>query len=258
MMNKAKILLGAMIFPLVFSSAVFPIHAQVKQLKEVKAKPNFCEVRGTIRNVCQYARVSITINDSHVRWLPVHIIIPPGTTEQDFRIPVPCNDEANPWYNLFIHYQKQIGLESIKQYSPGKCIPCRGYGIDVIVKADSPIKTFERAFDFGKYRNSGILLEEMRTDRDNYVFGDVVRLIIRMTIKGPGSAMEEADYTVSISSSGFEFELKKDKTTVRAGQPTIIEIPIHHTYYSRGDNNISLNVQTSEYNFSANKMIRID
>jgi len=253
-MSKVKILLGGLIFSVAFSLAVYSIIAQVKQPKiKAEAKANFCEIRGTVRNVCEYARLMITIRDSHANFLPTRIIIPPETNEQDFNIPVPCNNEANRWYELIMLYQKQIGLESVKQFSPGKA-----YYQSFTVTAANQIKTFERAFDFGQYRNSGILLEEMRTDRDDYVFGDVVHLVIRMTIKGPGAAREEADYTVSISGGGLEFELKRDKTAVQAGQPTIIQVPIHHTYYSRGANNISLKVQTSEYNFSANKMIRID
>jgi len=224
----------------------------------VEAKSVVCEIRGIIKNVYKYARVMITISDNRARFLPVRIIIPPGTKEQDFSISVPCNDEANPYYNLFIHYQKQIGIESLHQYSfPGIEMSDEAYGTNVIVKADNPVKKF-RAFDFEQYRNSGILLEEIRTDRENYTFGDVVHLIIRMMIKGPGAAMEEAEYIVSVSGDGFEFEVKRDKATVRAGQPTTIDVPIHHRYYSRGTNNISLKVQTSEYNFSANKMIRID
>jgi hypothetical protein len=238
--------------------AISPITAQVGRSKvQPKAKTGLCEIRGTIRNVCQYARVRITINDSQTKFLPVNIIIPPGTQEKHYNIPVPCNNEANAWYNLFIHYQKQIGIESSHQYSLGKEISGGTYGRTVIVKGDNPVKTVG-VFDLGQRRNSGILLEEMRTDRDNYAFGDVVQLIIRTTIKGPGAAMEEADYTIDVSCGGLNFDVKRDKMTVRAGQQTTVQLPIHHTFYSRGVNDILLKVQTSEYDFSCHKLIRID
>jgi hypothetical protein len=248
---------SAKVFLLAISLGVSLQPAQVRQTQiQPKVKTGLCEIRGTIRGVSPYAQVMITINDSHTKFLPVNIIIPPGTQEQHYSIPVPCNNDANAWYNLFFHYQKQIGIELNHQYSPGKEISGGGYGKTVIVKGDKPVYTVG-VIDLGQWRNSGILLEEMRTDRDTYAFGDVVQLIVRTTIKGLGAATEEADYTVTVSCGGISLIVKQDKMTVQAGQQTTVQLPIHHTFYSRGVNDILLRVQTSEYDFSCRKTVRI-
>ncbi len=226
------------------------------QLKQKKLTPTYklaqCEVRGTVVNVPDYIKLQINLFDAHVRGVG-GLRVPPNTSRQTFAFPVACSAEEYGWYTLHYVYNRKCGVNSWSTHKTAFVPPDSHYGIHIIVRGENKVYT-DPERDFSRLCTSGILLEEIKTDRPSYSFGDVVNLVFTTTVKGPvryKRVSENANYVITVIAGGLSHEVKRDELTVWFRERKTVTVPIHHTYYSRGRNQIRLHVESSEYNFDS-------
>lgn len=220
-----------------------------------------CSVQGSILNLPDYLKMMVHMNADTPSGKTelARYRIEPGTARFDLNISgLAC--DAPPGlrhnYRLYYNYGRAYGRADEPRYTSWVRAVDYGYPAQYGVRVS--MTDAQRVFtditrDFSQLSHSGILVEDISTDRPSYRFGDIVTLRVTTSIRGPRGltpAVEEAEYVVTTQAGGLEFEAGRGTLSVTAGTPVTTAIKIHHSKYSRGSNGIHVKIKGLDYEWS--------